>query len=172
MNPKDDTFPGITLRPMSEADRPFLRQLYASIREPELRDVNWSEQEQRQFLDLQFQAQHHHYVSHYADADFDIIELRGQPVGRLYVHRGQSDIRIMDIALMPEVRGHGLGTWLLEQLIAEASAVGRELTIHVESQNPALRLYRRLGFQPRSKGDVYLLLAWSPVSGQEQAGTT
>ena len=52
----------------------------------------------------------------------------------------------MDIALLPEYRGRGIGTALLEELLVEADATGRRVTIHVERFNPARRLYERLGF--------------------------
>ena len=168
MNHTSTMHPGVSLRPMNDADQPFLSRLYDSIREPELVGVDWTEEDRRRFLDLQFQAQHHHYIKYYETADFDIIEQDGQSIGRLYVDRGASEIRIMDIALMPEVRGQGLGTRLLEELIAEAAADARKLTIHVEKQNPALQLYLRLGFQPIRERDVYLLLSWSPTHSCEQ----
>ena len=88
----------------------------------------------------------------------------GEPAGRLYVHRGPSEIRIVDIALLPEHRGGGIGTSLLEELSAEADAAGKSLTIHVERMNPALRLYDRLGFSVAEDKGVYLLLERSPAS--------
>jgi len=71
----------------------------------------------------------------------------------------------MDIALLPEYRGRGVGGALLADLMAEASAGAKPLTIHVERFNRALRLYERLGFVPVADKGVYLLLQWSPTSG-------
>ena len=82
----------------------------------------------------------------------------GEPAGRLYVHRGPSDIRIMDIALAPAFRGRGIGTGLLRTLIVEAEESGRKLSIHVETNNPARRLYERLGFRPAGEHGVYVLM--------------
>jgi len=50
----------------------------------------------------------------------------------------------------------------LRDLLEEAAATNRRLIIHVERYNPALRLYRRLGFEPVGETGVYLLLAVEP----------
>ena len=91
--------------------------------------------------------------------------MNGLAAGRLYVARWPAEIRIMDIALLPAHRGRGAGTALLRDLMAEAEAAEKPLTIHVERFNPALRLYLRLGFTPIEDKGVYLLLRWSPTSG-------
>jgi ribosomal protein S18 acetylase RimI-like enzyme len=78
----------------------------------------------------------------------------------LYVARWEREIRIMDIALLPEDRGAGIGTKLLRELQEEARAAGKSLTIHVERFNPALGLYERLGFQQIEDKGVYLLMEW------------
>jgi len=107
---------------------------------------------------MQFQAQTDWYRDHYADASFDVVLVDGEPAGRLYVHRGDREIRIVDIALLPEHRGSGIGTSLLHDLLAEADALGKSVTIHVERLNPALRLYERLGFALAEDKGVYLFL--------------
>ena len=75
----------ITLRPVRPEDEPFLLRVYASTRLEELAPLGWSEADQGAFLRQQGEAQHHHYRTYYADADYSVIELEGQPVGRLYV---------------------------------------------------------------------------------------
>jgi ribosomal protein S18 acetylase RimI-like enzyme len=149
------------LRPATEADRPFLVDLYASTRADELALVDWDDDTKRAFVEHQFSAQDAHYREHYDGATFDVVEADGRPAGRLYVHRGQEDIRIMDIAVTPEFRGRGIGTALLEQLMAEAESSGRSLSIHVEMDNPARVLYERLGFVPEGTHGVYVLMRWA-----------
>ena len=75
--------------------------------------VDWDEPTKRAFVEHQFTAQDEHYRSNYPGATLDVIEVDGERAGRLYVHRGTGDIRIMDIAVAPEFRGRGLGTELL-----------------------------------------------------------
>ncbi len=125
------------LRPVAGDDREFLVELYGSVREPELAHVPWDAAARRAFVEHQFAAQDAHYREHYPGATLDVIEVDGEPAGRLYVHRGPSDVRIMDIALAPAFRGRGIGTGLLRALIAEAEESGRKLSIHVEANNPA-----------------------------------
>ena len=152
------------LRPVEAADRAFLVALYGSTRDGELAHVEWPEGAREAFVEQQFSAQDAHYRAHYPGATLDVIEVDGSPAGRLYVHRGPSDIRIMDIALAPEFRGRGLGTELLRSLIAEADASARKLSIHVEQNNPARSLYDRLGFLPAGEHGVYVLMERPPVS--------
>ena len=90
------------------------------------------------------------------------ILVAGELAGRLYVHRREREIRIMDIALLPEFRGRGIGTKLLNEILMEGERTGRPVTIHVESFNPARRLYERLGFTRVASNGVYLLLEWKP----------
>lgn len=155
------TSTGLILRPEREDDLEFLYRLYASTRAVEMTLVNWKEEDQEAFLRMQFLAQRSYYREHYSEARFDVIERDGTAVGRLYVSRWPDDIRVVDIALMPEHRGQGLGGGLMRTLLDEAEASGKTVSIHVEPYNPALHLYERLGFQ--AKGDdngVYRLMEW------------
>lgn len=150
---------GVSYRPMSEDDLPFLAALYRSTRESELDRTPWTEAEKQAFIGMQFEAQHTHYQTHYPDALWLVIEREGTPVGRLYLERWDKEHRIIDIALIPQVRGRGTGQAILEDLIDEAASAGKSLSIHVEKENPAMRLYRRLGFQKLEDKGVYDLLA-------------
>ena len=152
----------VTLRPVAPEDRPFLSDLYASTREEELRPVPWDDATKRAFLEQQFSAQDVAYRANYPGASLDVIEVDGAPAGRLYLHRRQGEIRVMDIALVSAHRGAGIGTTLLSAVLDEARSAGRKVSIHVERQNPALSLYRRLGFDVAGEGEVYLFLEWSP----------
>lgn len=148
---------------MKAGDDEFLFNVYASTRAEELAVVDWGEPQKEAFVRQQFAAQHQWYTEQYDGASLDVVEVDGRPAGRLYVARWAEEIRIMDIALLPEHRGAGAGTALLRDLMAEAEAAGKKLTIHVERFNPALRLYSRLGFTLTEDKGVYLLLAWTPT---------
>ena len=150
------------LRQVEEGDRPFLVDLYGSTREEELAQVDWDNGTKREFIEQQFAAQDAHYRQNYPGATLDLIEVDGARAGRLYVFRGKSDIRIMDIALAPSFRGRGIGTKLLHALIEEADASGRKLSIHVEYNNPARSLYDRLGFKPVGEHGIYVLMERPP----------
>jgi ribosomal protein S18 acetylase RimI-like enzyme len=152
----------IRLRPKSEADRSFLAALYASTRTQELAMVPWSDEQKQAFLQWQFDAQTTHYDTHYEGADFLIVELDGAPIGRLYADRRPEDIEIIDIALLPQFRGAGLGTRLLRDVLGEAEAGGKSVKIYVEHFNPARHLYDRLGFQHVDTNGVYHVMKWMP----------
>ena len=151
----------IQLRPITPEDESFLAGVYASTRAEELLVTNWSDQEKALFCRHQFDAQTAHYTANYSGVSFEIIERGGVPVGRLYVARWEKEIRIVDITLLPEHRGAGIGTKLLKELQEEAKGAGKKLSIHVERLNPAMLLYQRLGFQQVEDKGVYLLLHWS-----------
>ena len=91
-----------------------------------------------------------------------ILNTRGQPIGRLYLDERQDEIRIIDIALLPANRGNGIGGRILEDILAQAQKSHKPVRIHVEKNNPAMRLYRRLGFFPVEDQGVYELLERSP----------
>jgi ribosomal protein S18 acetylase RimI-like enzyme len=152
--------PAISLRPATAADSPFLCAVYASTRADELAMTDWDDEQKAQFCEMQFTAQDTHYRQHYLTAELSVILHNGTPAGRLYIDRWSREIRIMDIALLPEHRRHGIGTHLLTDLMAEAAAAEKRLTIHVERMNPALSLYQRLGFTIAEDKGVYLLMEW------------
>jgi ribosomal protein S18 acetylase RimI-like enzyme len=153
----------LSLRPIAPEDDSFLAGVYASTRAEELAVTGWSEEEKAVFCRRQFDAQSAHYRENYPGASLQIIERDGVPVGRLYIACWEKEIRIVDISLLPEHRGSGIGTKLLHDLQEEARSAGKSLTIHVERFNPALRLYERLGFQQIEDKGVYLLMKWSAV---------
>ncbi len=156
----------ITLYPASPADEDFLRRVYFSTREEELAPVPWEEAAKQAFLAMQFAAQHQHYHGYFPDADYLIVAIDGQPAGRLYVDRNEGEIRVVDIALLPEYRGRGIGTYLLESLLVEAQTAGKPVRLHVEPFNRALHLYERLGFRKIGEAGFYWLLEWSGSTGQ------
>lgn len=155
---------GLGRRQVEAGDREFLARLYASTRAEELAATGWSEQAKAAFLRQQFEAQDVHYRTHYRDASFEILELAGEPVGRLYVARWAHEIRLVDIALLPEAQRRGIGSLLLAELLAEGRASGRKVSCHVEAFSHALELYQRLGFVPVGEQGPYLLMEWSPAA--------
>ena len=156
--------PSFTLRSIREEDIEFLLRLYWTTRADEMAMVtDWTDEQKDAFVRMQFQAQHAWYQEHYGDAQFDLVLVGGIPAGRLYVHRRATEIRLVDISLLPEYRNGGIGTTLLRELFEESAESGKPVTIHVEKYNPAMRLYERLGFVPIADRGVYLLLQRDPA---------
>lgn len=156
-------------RPINNFDIPFLKKVYRSTREEELRVTGWDKDQKNQFIDSQFKAQDSHYRNAYKGAEFQIIEFNKKEIGRLYLWRTELQIRIMDIAILPEYTGKGIGTEILKSLIEQSNKTGKKLNIHVEYYNPALRLYERLGFKKTDDTGVYYFMERLPdnrVDGQ------
>jgi len=162
----------VTLQPARAEDESFVFQVYASTRIDELAAAGWNEHQQQTFLRMQFQAQDKHYRENYPGAEFYIIQVDGQPAGRLYVHNRDKEIRIMDIALLPAFRGQGTGSILLQTILCQAANTGRTVSIHVEVFNSALLWYEKLGFKKAAEYGPYHLMEWAgiPVSPPSKAG--
>jgi len=161
---------GLVLRPAGEADRATLLAVYAGTREDELALTDWSPEQKLFFVTQQFDAQDQHYRLHYPGAEFLVVERRTvdgvEPLGRLYLHHRPTETRLMDISLLPAARGSGVGSALLEHLLAGARSTGKRLSIHVEKMNRARRLYDRLGFAVVEDVGVYDLMEWRPDSAE------
>jgi ribosomal protein S18 acetylase RimI-like enzyme len=162
LEPGESPEPGIRLRDVQPGDQAFLRFLYRSSREPELRLTAWSEDEKSSFANSQFELQDRWYRENYPGVQFLVIEREGSPVGRLYLHSTGSDLRLMDITLAPATRNRGLGSSLIRWLAVKAGAEGATISLHVELFNPARALYQRLGFAEEEVEGVYVRMRWSP----------
>ena len=154
----------ISYRGETDGDRPFIAALYASTRAEEVASSGWPLEAQHAFLQQQFEAQHVHYRRHYPDAEWLIVERAGEPIGRLYTEEWPSQIRIIDIAIAPAARGRGLGRAIVEDVGAVARSLGKKVSIHVEKNNPARRLYLRIGFRATEDKGVYDLMEWDPAA--------
>lgn len=151
----------VTLRPVTDDDREFLVGVYGSTRDAELSQVVWAPGQREAFVRMQFDAQDTAYRRHNPAGCFDVVEVDGLRAGRLYVDRRPGDIRVVDLALLPQFRGAGVGSHLLGGLLAEAAASGCIVSIHVEVHNRAAELYARLGFVVVAEHGVHRRMEWS-----------
>ncbi|KRF00543.1 hypothetical protein ASG87_12670 [Frateuria sp. Soil773] len=153
------------LRPAVAGDLAFLRRLYGQVRAAELAAVPWPDAVKEQFLDSQFALQHRHYLVHFADADFLLLERAGEAVGRLYLQRRAPDYLIVDISLLDDQQGQGVGGALIDAVQQRAAAEGCGVRLHVEMHNErARRLYERLGFAPLAIEGAHRLMRWPGAS--------
>ncbi len=155
----------ISFRDITDEDVPFLRSLYCTTRDYEMEHVPWSDSEKQVFLEQQFAYQHEYYTKNFTGASFRLILLDGEPAGRLYLDRREDEIRLIDIALLPQHRGRGIGGRLMGDVLEEGRRSSLPVRIHVERNNPALRLYRRLGFERVGDVGIYYLMEWDPNGG-------
>jgi len=150
---------GISYRVMEDGDLPFVAALYATTRAEELASTGWPAEMQATFLDQQHRAQHSHYRAAYPHGEWLLIERGGESIGRLYLAEEMGMALLVDISLLPEARGSGLGTAILKDLIA---AETRPVELHVERHNRARQLYERLGFREVEEGPVYYRMIRQP----------
>ena len=163
--------PDLQLVAAGDADIDFLDSVYVSVRLDELAVTDWSEDRKQDFLRNQSARQREHYARHYVGAEFLLIRRDDQPIGRVFLYRHGNDIRMMDIGLLPPWRRRGIGTRLVRALLDIAGAEGCAVTLHVEPDNPARRLYDRFGFRLIEDRGVYLFYGWS-ADAPAQLNTT
>lgn len=158
-----EAFRAVRLRPATLEDEPFLRQLFATTRADELALMGWDDNQKEAFIAMQFNAQKQQYVMSYPQAQHSIVLLHDIPIGRQMIDRGESEFILVDIALLPNQRNAGIGTHLIEDLLAEAASAGKPVTLNVWHSNPAKNLYQRLGFSvANDDGGVYCQMRWNP----------
>lgn len=152
----------ITLRAASDEDEAFLREVYASSRAQELAMVPWNDEQREAFLRMQFDAQHSYYHAQFPEASYQVILREAEPIGRIYVLRKDEEIRVLDITVLAQHRGGGVGTSLMRELLHEADRDGKTVNIWVESYNPSRILFERLGFAKIQEDGVNYLLEYRP----------
>ncbi|WP_394995941.1 GNAT family N-acetyltransferase [Emticicia sp.] len=154
----------ISLRPIQAEDLMILSEIYSSTREKELKQVvEWNDEQKKAFVLQQFMAQHEYYQKNYIGAAFYVIQKNKDSIGRLYIHENfqEKGVRIIDIALLSQWQNRGIGSSILKDILAKASTLNRAVSIHVETFNPAMKLYKKLDFEKISETNgVYHLLEW------------
>jgi len=155
----------ITLRKVKTLDQALLFRIYSATRHDEMAVVPWDDEQKHQFLTMQFNAQQNDYLNRFPDAEHSIIVADGQDVGRVWIDRRDDEIRLLDIAVLPNHRNAGIGQIMLKRLQTEAGLTGAALRHSVYTTNDAaLRLYERLGFVVVEDFDTHVLMEWQPVA--------
>jgi ribosomal protein S18 acetylase RimI-like enzyme len=150
----------ITLRSINSDDDEFLLELYGSTRQEEMALWGWGLEQQRAFVTMQFRAQQAGYRHQYPQAQQQIILWRETAVGRWILNHSESEILLVDISLLPEYRGQGIGTALLEGLLNQARLEQKSVRLHVLKSNRAKNLYYRIGFVNTKQTDVYITMEY------------
>lgn len=157
----------VALRAVAPEDEEFLLGVYASTRERELAQAEWGEGEKEMFLRWQFDLQRREYTARFPDAEYDVILVGGRPAGRVWVGADPGQIRLLDIAILPEFQNRGAGTLLLRALTDRARREGKPLRHMVFTLNDdAHRFYERLGFVVIEDFDAYKHMEWRPAAGE------
>lgn len=163
---KSFSLPGgerLTLRAITEDDDEFLLAVYASTRAAEMAQVEWQPGQQQGFVKWQFEMQRREYDARFPNSEYNLILINQQPAGRIWIGRDHEQIRLLDIALLPQFQNRGAGSHLLNALIAEAQATAKPLRHMVFMLNDnAYRFYERLGFSVIGDFGAYRHMEWKP----------
>jgi ribosomal protein S18 acetylase RimI-like enzyme len=160
----------ISRRPACESDRPFLLDLYAGVREPELALTPWTPEQKHAFVEMQFIAQTVGYREAHPQAAHEIICAASRDVGRIYWSSNADCLHILDVTIAPSSRSLGIGSYVLREILEEADSEQKSVTIYVESYNPSLRLFERLGFRVIAQDGFQLLLTRAPAQQAQATG--
>ena len=150
------------LRPVADGDTDALLAVYADSRASELSAVPWPEVQKQSFVRFQYAAQVAHYRREYPDALHQAIVCDDRVVGRLYVDRRAAEIRILDVALLEDYRGIGIGGAVVRALQTEARSFRSTVSVHVDAVEPSVSVFEHLGFVCAEDNGVTRLMVWTP----------
>ena len=77
------------------------------------------------------------------------------PIGRMIIHSGEVATSLVDISLLPAHRNQGIGGALVRNLLEQCSRARTPVKLQVLKNNPAARLYERLGFVKTGEDEMY-----------------
>ena len=153
----------VDLRPVVlPDDEDFLKDLYFSTRD-DLNLLPLDGPQKQMLITMQYSAQKR-VRSSIPGASHDLILCGQVPAGRLFVDREAGKIYLVDIALLAEYRGKGIGTAVMNDLVEEAGSSGAVLSLHVMKTNPAARLYIRMGLTVTADDGFYLEMKKFPTA--------
>jgi ribosomal protein S18 acetylase RimI-like enzyme len=153
----------VHLEPASAKHDAFMYATFASTRIDELAITGWTEEQKEHFLRMQFEAQRQSYLVQTPEAEYSVICCGETSVGRLILERTATELHIVDIALLPQFRKQGIGSYLMKEILSEAAGTNKSVRLFVERFNPALRWYEQLGFRAVNGGPIYLEMVWQPA---------
>ena len=157
------------MRPASPSDDEFLLHVYVSTRLEEMASWGWSPAQQSTFIRMQFAARRRSYVTAYPSAEHNVILFGDVPAGSIIIFRGPAEVRLLDIALLPEFRGRGIARNLIGMLVSEAARSELPVRLSVLRGNPAARLYERLGFIAKGGDQMYTEMECLPARDADAA---
>ena len=123
-----------SLRPAAPSDRAFIWSLRQATMRPLIDPLlGWDEPVQRGYADESLAGR--------------IALVEGVAAGVLTVSDWPREKHLTWVAVRLDLQGRGLGSALVGRAQDEAAAVGLPLSLQVLGASPAVRLYRRLGFE-------------------------
>lgn len=148
------------LRRATDADIPFLAALFRDAH-PEFEYLPLEEPQKTAIIQQQFQLQTQDYSGNYPEGLHSIIEMDGQPIGRLWLDFRETAIHVLDVSVASTHRNAGIGSAVLEQVKSHAEKQEKSVTSMVARFNPgSLRWHQKLGFAVVHEDEMSLSLEW------------
>lgn len=144
-------------------DEAFLKKLFFSTREEDF--AAWSlmgSEQAEKLLEMQYAGQKMQYEQDFPNAEHSIILYESERVGRLWSNRNEREVRVVDITVLPEYRGGGIGSVVLKNLMEKAAQGNKIFALQVIKTNPAIRLYLRLGLEIVGENPAHYEMEWRP----------
>lgn len=155
--------PSLVLRPVQDTDAAFLQALYASTRD-DLRLLPLPPAQVEQLIAMQRRVHEAGQRAAWPHAEILILEQDGSAAGKAVLDTLGRDWRLVELALLPSLRGRGLGAALLAALQERASAHGASIGLAVLRTNTAaVRLYERAGFRFDGGNELQHQMEWRPA---------
>ena len=111
---------------------------------------------------MQYEAQQRFHESEFKRVADEVVLADGKPAGRLMFEQREHEIRCVDFALLPQYRGQGIGTGLLNNLQGQARGANKPLRLQVIRFNRAIHLFERVGFVRTSETGTHFQMEWRP----------
>lgn len=157
------------MRPAQDKDKPFLAMLHESVRQ-DLLLIDAEEEYIKQIVEMQLRAQTEGYGQQFPNAMYFVIEKHHELIGKVTVDFGHNEVRLVEIAFLPQARGLGFGEVIIRSLMVAAEQSKVPMTLTVARNNPgAFKLYCKLGFVVEQEDDMYILMTWKPMLNAGQS---
>ena len=152
----------VILRPESSSDEDFIRRLILETVAEELGASAWPEPMRSHLLGVQYTARRQAHRRSFRESANCVIQAHGVDAGWAVVNTMPHEIRLVEIMVLPEMRGNGIGTATIRQILSVAANAGKPVRLNVNVTNHgAIRLYERLGFRKTEWNDVQYLMEHS-----------
>ncbi|WP_127534133.1 GNAT family N-acetyltransferase [Paenibacillus kobensis] len=145
---------------LTQPEDPFMLAVYEAVRREEMAQWGWDETAAVSFIAMQYDMQQRSYAMHYPESKLFTVLIQGATVGKLHVADDLEAVTLVDVALLPQYQGQGLGTALVRGLQRYVQEARKPLRLTANAGSRASRLYEKLGFRILEANEVVSRMEW------------
>jgi GNAT superfamily N-acetyltransferase len=158
----------LILRRGGPEDEALRFELFAAEKALEFERIGLTEDQYRSLLEMQYRGRGWSYAAQHSELEEWILCTQaGSGVGRYLLEETVKGIRVLDLAVLPQWRGRGIATEVLQMLAQRCCALGVALSLRVVKDNPAVQLYARLGLRVIAEDAISYEMIWRQRSDCE-----